>query len=204
MIPRFGLRVYFSDPTIIYKETPASVGEGFVAYTMPKPCWAVLRFLIEPGPRGSGIAYKSIVKNDDILYRYQAQVAQALPDALRQGPLGWEVTDAKITLIAGEHHNEHTHPLDFIVATPMAIMDGLVNTGTTLLEPMQAFRLSLPEETGGKAMGEIIRMRGSVRHAGDPKRNVHLGREGPGRHLDGIPGLGGVGFLGAGKPVGAV
>ena len=160
MITRFGLRVYFSDPTIIYKETPASVGEGFVAYTMPKPCWAVLRFLIEPGPRGSGIAYKSIVKNDDILYRYQAQVAQALPDALRQGPLGWEVTDAKITLIAGEHHNEHTHPLDFIVATPMAIMDGLVNTGTTLLEPMQAFRLSLPEETGGKAMGEIIRMRG--------------------------------------------
>ena len=42
----------------------------------------------------------------------------------------------------------------------MAIMDGLVNTGTTLLEPMQAFRLSLPEEAGGKAMGEIIRMRG--------------------------------------------
>lgn len=160
MISRFGLRVYFSDPTVIYKETPASTGEGFVAYTMPKPCWAVLRFRIEPGERGSGIRYKSIVKNDDILYRYQAQVAQALPDALRQGPLGWEVTDAKITLIDGEHHNEHTHPLDFIVATPMAMMDGLVNTGTTLLEPMQAFRLSLPEEAGGKAMGEIIRMRG--------------------------------------------
>ena len=38
---------------------------------MPKPCWAILRFDIAPGPRGSGVQYASIVKEKDILYRYQ-------------------------------------------------------------------------------------------------------------------------------------
>jgi ribosomal protection tetracycline resistance protein len=55
----------------------------------------------------------------------------------------------------------HTHPLDFIVATPMAVMDGLVNTGTTLLEPILKFRISVPEDIGGKVLGDIIQMRGS-------------------------------------------
>ena len=81
--------------------------------------------------------------------------------SLVQGPLGWEVTDLKITLVDGEHHTIHTHPLDFAVATPMAIMDGLVNTGTTLLEPIMNFEISAPEEYSGKIIGDIVNMRGT-------------------------------------------
>lgn len=128
---RFGLEVAFTKPSVIYKETPTASGEGFVSYTMPKPCWAVLHFRIEPGERGSGLVYSSEVRDEQILLRYQRQVEQTLPKALEQGLYGWEVTDLKVTLIGGEHHVEHTHPLDFVVATPMGIMDGLVRTGTT-------------------------------------------------------------------------
>ena len=160
MKSRFGLHVTFGKPSVIYKETPSKKGEGFVAYTMPKPCWAVLRFMLEPAERGSGLSYSSIVRNDAILSRYQNQVEQALPEALRQGLHGWEVTDLKITLIDGEHHVMHTHPLDFIVATPMAIMDGLVNTGTALLEPLLRFRITVPEEVGSRVISDIINMRG--------------------------------------------
>ena len=157
---RYLLDVNFQEPTVIYKETPTTQAEGYDAYTMPKPCWAVLRFLIEPAERGSGVIYKSIVSVDKIARAYQAQVEQALPEALKQGPLGWEATDLKITLIDGEDHVMHTHPLDFIVATPMAIMKGLVNAKTTLLEPFYRFTASVPEDMGGKIMNEIILMRG--------------------------------------------
>lgn len=157
---RFHLNVTFSKPTVIYKETPLKQGTGFVAYTMPKPCWAVLKFLIEPGEKGSGLQYSSIVRDEAILLRYQNQVEKTIPEALQQGLYGWEVTDLKITLIEGEHHIIHTHPLDFIVATPMAIMNGLVNTGTTLLEPVLQFRISIPEEVGSKVLGDIVQMRG--------------------------------------------
>ena len=115
---RFGMKVSFSKPAVIYKETIAQPASGFVAYTMPKPCWAIMRIEIEPAPRGSGMTFKSTVPVRDILLRYQHQVEQALPLALHQGRLGWEVTDVNITLVDGNHHQFHTHPLDFIVATP--------------------------------------------------------------------------------------
>ncbi|MEK3719424.1 translation factor GTPase family protein [Paenibacillus sp. FSL H8-0034] len=160
LISRFGLVVTLGEPSVIYKETPVHAGEGFMAYTMPKPCWAILRFRIEPGARGSGLRYSSIVRNEHLLERYQNEVARRVPIALEQGLRGWEVTDLIITLIEGEHHVWHTHPLDFVIATPMGIMDGLANTGTKLLEPMLRFRLSTPEEYGGKLMNELVLMRG--------------------------------------------
>lgn len=156
---RFDLEVTFDQPSVIYRETPKQSGEGFIAYTMPKPCWAVLRFHIEPLPRGSGLVYHSQVRSDDLLIRYQNEVAHRVPEALRQGLHGWEVTDLKVTLTEGQHHVWHTHPLDFVVATPMGIMNGLANTDTILLEPMLKFRITTPEEYGGKILSDLVQMR---------------------------------------------
>lgn len=156
---RYGIEARAGEPMVIYKERPVKRGRGFVEYTMPKPCWAVMLFDIEPLPPGAGVVFESVVPDDKIFRRYQAQVRQTLPEALRQGPRGWEVTDLKITLTDGEHHIVHTHPLDFALATPMGIMDGLVNCGTELLEPVLDFKLTYPEECGGKLMGELLAMR---------------------------------------------
>ncbi|MBB6669848.1 elongation factor G [Cohnella nanjingensis] len=158
---RFGLAVTFGAPSVIYKETPAAAGEGYVAYLAPKPCWAILRFAIEPLPRGSGLVYESTVRGERLLESYQNEVARRVPEALQQGLRGWEVTDLKVTLVEGEHHVWHTHPLDFVIATPMGVMDGLARIGTKLLEPLLRFRLSVPEEFGGKLMNELVVMRGA-------------------------------------------
>lgn len=158
---RFGLEAALGEPMVVYKERPLKRAHGYVEYTMPKPCWAVMDFEIEPLPLGTGVVFESTVANDKIYTRYQAQVRQTIPEALRQGPKGWEVTDVRIRLVGGEHHTVHTHPLDFMLATPMGIMDGLVASGTELLEPMQKFRLTFPEEASGRLIGEIVAMRGT-------------------------------------------
>ncbi len=120
-----GLNVEFGPPQVMYRETIKQKSVGFVAYTMPKPCWAVIKLELEPLPRGAGVEFTSIVPDAQIKTRYQHQIEQALPVALRQGMLGWPVTDLRITLIDGNDHQWHTHPLDFVLATPMAVMDGL-------------------------------------------------------------------------------
>lgn len=158
---RFDLNVRFGTPSVIYKETPKQAGEGFIAYTMPKPCWAILRFQIEPAPRGSGLQYEADVRAEDLLPQYQNEVARRVPEALTQGLYGWEVVDLRVKLVEGQHHVWHTHPLDFAVATPMGIMDGLNNVGTRLLEPVLAFRISVPEEYAGRVMNDLIQMRGT-------------------------------------------
>ena len=159
---RFELNIRFGEPAIIYKETISEAAEGYVAYLAPKPCWAILRFKIEPAERGSGVQFSSTVPVRTIQARYQNQVAQAIPLALNQGRLGWEVTDVKITLIDGGEHKFHTHPLDFIVATPMAIQDGLVKGGSTLLEPILEIRFLLPQDCVGRVMSDVNAMRGEV------------------------------------------
>lgn len=157
---RYNLCAKFSPPSVIYKETPTTTGEGFDAYLMPKPCWAVLRFLIEPLPRGSGLVYESRTSPSRLMYRYQNHVETAVPEALTQGMYGWEVTDLKVTLIDGEHHHVHTHPLDFFLCTPLAIMDGLRNCGTTLLEPILKVKLTFDPNLSGRVIGLIQNARG--------------------------------------------
>ena len=159
---RFDLKVTFSPPAIIYRETIAAPCEGFVAYLAPKPCWAILRFTVSPAPRGSGVTFRSTVPVSQLQMRYQNQVAQAIPLALSQGRLGWQVTDVEITLTEGGEHKFHTHPLDFIVATPMAIQDGLAKAANVLLEPVLEARFLLPADCVGKVMNDVNTMRGEV------------------------------------------
>ncbi len=157
---RYSLRANFSPPTVIYKETPSSIGEGYADYTMPKPCWAVVRFLFEPMPRGYGVSYHGRLPSNQLFYKYQSHIRRSFHDSLEQGLHGWEVTDFRCTLIGGEHHTIHTHPLDFFVCTPMAFMNGLVNCGSTLLEPLLSMRISAPAELSGKLITEIVNGRG--------------------------------------------
>lgn len=156
---RFQIEAEFTEPTVVYKETPSKTGEGYVRYWMPKPCWAIMKFKIEPGSPGSGVIYESLVRVDDIQQKYQNEVEKTIPKALEQGIKGWEVTDIKITLIEGEDHVMHSNPGDFIIATRMGILRGLENTGTSLLEPMLHFSISAKEVHLGKITSDLTNMR---------------------------------------------
>jgi len=156
---RFEIDAEFTDPTVVYKETPLKSGEGYIRYWMPKPCWAIMKFKIEPEDLGSGVVYKSKVRVDDVQQKYQNEVEKTIPKALQQGIKGWEVTDIKITLIEGEDHVMHSNPGDFIIATPMGVLKGLENTGTSLLEPMLRFTISAQEAHLGKITSDLTNMR---------------------------------------------
>lgn len=157
---RYNLSAEFSPPTVIYKETPSKPGTGLARYTMPKPCWAVVEFNIEPMPRGYGVSYHGRLPNNQCYYRYQSHIRTSFNRCIEQGLYGWEVTDFKCTLVGGEHHTIHTHPLDFFVCTPMAFMNGILQTGTTILEPLLQIRVIAPEDFSGKIFSEIVKMGG--------------------------------------------
>ena len=158
---RFDMRVSISDPSVVYKETPSRRATGFYAYTMPKPCWAVVELMIEPLERGRGIIFESLIKDNIIPYRYQNHIRQSVFQSIGQGILGWEITDAKISLIGGEHHNVHTHPLDFFVATPVALLRALKNSDPELLEPVLRYNLSASDAYLGKTITKVLEMGGS-------------------------------------------
>ena len=158
---RYGIAASFSPPTVVYRETPAATGTGADSYTMPKPCWAIVEYRIEPGPPGSGVVYTSEVSVNDIAQKYQNEIAACIGDCLQQGVKGWEVTDLKITLVGGSDHVLHSRPGNFNLATHIALLKGLTATDTRLLEPILAFRIEAPQDCLGKISADIVHMRGS-------------------------------------------
>ncbi|MDI9470646.1 MAG: hypothetical protein QM296_10625 [Bacillota bacterium] len=72
------------------------------------------------------------------------------------------MTDIAVTLVDGEDHHVHTHPLDFVTVTPMALRRALFAAGSVLLEPIWRFRLRLPEEAASRVIGELLGRRGTI------------------------------------------
>ena len=128
---------------------------------MPKPCWAIVEFFIEPLPKGSGLIYESKVRPEKVKIKYQREIEDNLDKILSQGIYGWPVTDLKITFTQGEDHVMHSRSGDFATSAAMGIMRGLRDIGTTLLEPIIKFTITVPENAGGRVLNDIIKMRGS-------------------------------------------
>ena len=162
LIERWAIEAEFQQPKVIYKETPSKSAEGFVRYWMPKPCWAIMTFLIEPAPLGSGVSFTSKVRTSDISTKYINEVKRAIPWSLKQGILGYEVTDLSITLIEGSEHNVHSNPGDFLLATPMGVLRGLENAGTDLLEPMYAFEIKAHQDLLGPISSDLSQMHAQI------------------------------------------
>ena len=129
---------------------------------MPKPCWAIMTFLIEPAPLGSGVTFTSNVRTSDISNKYINEVKRAVPWSLKQGIHGYEVTDLSITLISGTEHTVHSNPGDFLLATPMGVLKGLENSGTDLLEPMYAFEIKANQDLLGPISSDLNQMNAQI------------------------------------------
>lgn len=157
---RYDIGCRMTEPRVVYKETPVGKGVGKWAYVMPKPCWAIVELTVEPLPLGSGLRFRSAIKEDVLARRYQHHVELSVYETAAQGLKGWEVTDALVTLTDGMSHHIHTHPLDFFVATPVSFLRALTDSGTRLLEPYIKASISASEDMLGKVLGHIVDMKG--------------------------------------------
>ncbi len=158
---RFGIWVEFGQGNIVYKETIRSAVEGMGHYE-PLRHYAEVHLLLEPGERGSGLQFDSRCSEDILDRNWQRLILTHLDEKQHRGVLtGSEITDMRITLLAGRAHLKHTEGGDFRQATYRAVRHGLKCAESVLLEPVYAFRLELPSESVGRAMTDIQRMNGS-------------------------------------------
>lgn len=157
---RFNIDAILEKPTVVYKETPLGIGVGYVE--MYSPYYATLEMKVEPLPRGSGVIYESAYTTDFIFPRFQNEVELTVPQSLKEGIFGWEVTDVKVTLTGGRSIQLATKPSDFRAVTPIAVMDALKQAGTALLEPIQEYELNISRDEAGVVIKDLISMRASI------------------------------------------
>ena len=158
---RFGIAVEFGAGSIVYKETIAEPVIG-IGHFEPLRHYAEVHLLMEPGEPGSGLQFETACSEDVLDRNWQRLILTHLAEKQHIGVLtGSEITDMKITLIAGRAHQKHTEGGDFRQATYRALRQGLRSAENVLLEPVYEFRLELPLDCAGRAMTDIQKMHGS-------------------------------------------
>ena len=158
IVKRFDMDVSFGSGGILYKETIASPVIG-VGHYEPLRHYAEVQLLLEPLPAGSGLVFDSLVSEDKFARNWQRLVLTHLQERPHKGVLtGSEITDMKISIVAGRAHPKHTEGGDFRQATYRALRQGLRKAESVLLEPVCAFRLRLPQEAVGRALTDLQRM----------------------------------------------
>lgn len=161
ILERFGVPVTFDAGAIVYKETISDTVEG-VGHFEPLRHYAEVHLLLEPGERGSGMQFEAQCSEDQLDRNWQRLVLTHLEERVFPGVLtGSEITDMKITLVAGKAHIKHTEGGDFRQATYRAVRQGLKKAKSVLLEPVYEFRLEVPAQNVGRAMTDIQKMYGT-------------------------------------------
>lgn len=158
---RYGLQVEFGSGNIVYKETIENRVEG-IGHFEPLRHYAEVHLLLEPLERGQGLVFETDCSEDVLDRNWQRLVLTHLEEKKHVGVLtGSEITDMKVTLIAGRAHLKHTEGGDFRQATYRALRQGLRKAKSLLLEPVYEYRLEVPQDMVGRAMADIQKMSGS-------------------------------------------
>ncbi len=159
---RFDLDVKFGKGNIVYKETITGPIEG-VGHFEPLRHYAEVHLLLEPLEPGSGLRFEANCSTDDLSLNWQRLILTHLSEKKHRGVLtGSEITDIRITVIAGKSHVKHTEGGDFRQATYRAVRQGLMMADSVLLEPVLDYRLEVPSEYVGRALTDMQRMNGTV------------------------------------------
>lgn len=171
---RLDINVEFDTGNIVYRETIAEPVEG-VGHYEPLRHYAEVHILMEPLEPGSGIQIESNVSEDVLDKNWQRLIMTNLYEKKHVGVLtGSEITDMKLTVIAGKAHLKHTEGGDFRQASYRAVRQGLMKAKSVLLEPVYDFVLELPSELLGRAINDIALMNGKLDDTRSAGENVIL------------------------------
>ncbi|MCT2194528.1 TetM/TetW/TetO/TetS family tetracycline resistance ribosomal protection protein [Paenibacillus sp. p3-SID1389] len=157
---RFGMKITFGPPEILYKETISTPVTG-CGHFEPLGHYAEVHLRLEPAERGSGVTFVNACHADDLSVGYQNLIGQHVLEREHHGLLtGSPLTDVRVTLLTGRSHNKHTSGGDFREATYRAIRQALEQAENVLLEPVYHFKIKVPLDQLGKVLTDIQQAHG--------------------------------------------
>ena len=155
---RFGDKVTFLPPKVMYKETVAEPVIGIGHYEPLRhyaECW--LRLV--PGKEGSCVTFADRTPANLLDMNWRRLISSHVHERRHPGVLtGSELTDVCVELIAGRAHLKHTEGGDFREATYRAIRNALMQAKNVLLEPVVRFELSFSQDLLSRVTGELLRL----------------------------------------------
>jgi len=165
MKKKFGVDALLKQPKVPYLETiKKKVGpiEGkHKKQTGGRGQFGFCVIDMEPLPRGKGFEFVDKIFGGSIPQNYRPAVEKGIHETAEKGVIaGYPVVDFRVTLIDGKYHNVDSSEMAFKIAGSLAFKDAVKQAKPTLLEPVMAVEITVPEENMGDTMGDLSSRRG--------------------------------------------
>ncbi len=155
---RFGDKVRFLPPKVMYRETIAAPAVG-VGHYEPLRHYAEVWLRLVPGEPGSGVTFADCTPPNALDINWRRLIAAHVAERQHPGVLtGSPLTDVRVELLTGRAHLKHTEGGDFREATYRAIRNALMQAQCVLLEPVVRFELAFAQEILSRVTGELLRL----------------------------------------------
>jgi elongation factor G len=140
--------------------------------------YAVCDVVVTPLPRGSGIEFAEEVVGGAVPSQFIGSVEKGVRAQLEHGLDNDHIPiiDVKVTLVDGKAHSVDSSDAAFQTAGSLAVKDAAANGKLTLLEPLAAVDITVPDTHVGSVMSDLSSRRARVTGS-EPDPTAMVGME---------------------------
>ena len=166
MKKRYHTEVNLKAPKVPYRETirgKADVQGRHKKQTGGHGQFGDCKIKMEPLPRGAEFEFVNDIFGGAIPRNFIPAVEKGIKDAAARGYLaGYPVVDFRVVLYDGSYHEVDSNDLSFQLAGRIAFKKAMEQAKPTLLEPIMAVEIAVPDEFAGTIMGDLNSRRGRI------------------------------------------
>jgi elongation factor G len=180
---RYHTEVNLKAPKVPYRETirgRADVQGRHKKQTGGHGQYGDCKIKMEPLPRGGEFEFVNDIFGGAIPKNFIPAVEKGIRDAAGRGYLaGYPVVDFKVVLYDGSYHDVDSNDLSFQMAGRIAFKKAMEVAKPTLLEPVMAVEITVPDEFAGSIMGDLNSRRGRIQGMDNKSGNTIVKAEVP-------------------------
>ncbi len=117
----------------------------------------------EPQEEQDELIFAEEVFGGSVPKNFYPAVEKGIQEAVQKGPLaGYPMVNLKATLYDGSYHPVDSNEMAFKLAAILAFKEAMPNAMPTLLEPIGALAVTIPDSYMGDVIGDLNKRRGRV------------------------------------------
>jgi len=117
---------------------------------------------VRPLARGEGFRFEEKIHGGSVPKQWIPAVEEGVREAMRKGPLGFNVVDVAVTLVDGSYHSVDSSELAFRLAGRLAMSEALAAAGPHLLEPLHKVTVVCPSSATSRVSSAVASRRGQM------------------------------------------
>jgi elongation factor G len=180
---RYHTEVVLKAPKVPYRETirgKADVQGRHKKQTGGHGQYGDCKIKMEPLPRGGQFEFVNDIFGGAIPKNYIPAIEKGIKDAAARGHLaGFPVVDFRVILYDGSYHDVDSNDMSFQMAGRIAFRKAMEQAKPTILEPIMAVEITVPDDFAGSIMGDLNSRRGRIQGMDNKGGNTVIKAEVP-------------------------